>query len=329
MRKLLLISMMTLIAGCPTLDSGIGVRETGIEFDYENWPILKRYDQDHLGRIALPLGGIGTGTVSLGGRGDLRDWEIMNRAAKGFVPIRGRTGPFFALYAGTAGEQTVTLAIEGPIEPSDYEGSHGSTVPNHGLPRFRRCSFAAAYPLGQVYLSDPDVPVDVRIKVFNPLIPADAEASGIPVAVLRYVLVNKTGKPVTASVCGSMPNFIGIDGSGKRKDWKGDLVAVGGKANRNQFRKGRNVQGIFMDSKGVAPRAEQWGTIALTTTAEANVTYRTAWTREGWGSSALDFWDDFSNDGKLQERKATGENTPMASLAVRVKLPPRGSMDCP
>ena len=31
------------------------------------WPMLKTYDQDHLARIALPLGGIGTGTVSLGG----------------------------------------------------------------------------------------------------------------------------------------------------------------------------------------------------------------------------------------------------------------------
>ena len=332
MRKLLLISMMMVVAGCnlypgeqsvaeePTVEQ-VGAGAT------EDWPILKRYDQSHLGRIALPLGGIGTGTVSLGGRGDLRDWEIMNRPAKGFVPMRGRTGPFFALYTKPAGGQRVSRAIEGPIEPSSYEGSHGSTVPNHGLPRFRKCSFAAAYPLGQVYLSDPDVPLDVRIKAFNPLIPADAEASGIPVAVLRYVLVNKTPRGVTASVCGSMPNFIGIDGSGKRKDWKGDLVAVGGKANRNQFRKGRNVQGIFMDSKGVAPRAEQWGTIALTTTAEADVTYRTAWAREGWGSSALDFWDDFSNDGKLQERKATGEDTPMASLAVEVTLPPRATKE--
>ena len=46
------------------------------------WPILKRYDSHHLARIALPLGGIGTGTVSLGGRGNLRDWEIFNRPNK-------------------------------------------------------------------------------------------------------------------------------------------------------------------------------------------------------------------------------------------------------
>ena len=39
---------------------------------HPDWPVLRIYDQDHLARIALPLGGIGTGTVSLGGRGDLR-----------------------------------------------------------------------------------------------------------------------------------------------------------------------------------------------------------------------------------------------------------------
>ncbi|MCK4602529.1 MAG: hypothetical protein KAU28_08695, partial [Phycisphaerae bacterium] len=44
-----------------------------------SWPVLKTYDAGHLRRIALPLGGIGTGTVSLGGRGDLRDWEIANQ----------------------------------------------------------------------------------------------------------------------------------------------------------------------------------------------------------------------------------------------------------
>jgi len=334
MKKLLLILMMV-TTGCNSYTGNESVVEgkvtvTQVEIgsaDYKNWPIIKRYDRDHLGRIALPLGGIGTGTVSLGGRGDLRDWEIMNRPAKGYVPMRGSVGPFFALYVKTADGQTVTRAIEGPIELSDYEDSHGSTVPNHGLPRFRNCSFAAAYPLGQVMLSDPDMPLDVRIKAFNPLVPGGAEVSGIPVAILRYVLRNKTGKPVTASVCGSMPNFIGIDGSGQTKDWKGDLVAVGGKANRNQYREGQNVRGIFMHSEGVAKRAEQWGTIALTTTAESGITYRISWAEQGWGRSPLDFWDDFSDDGKIQERKATGEDTPMASLAVEVELAPHGTKE--
>jgi uncharacterized protein (DUF608 family) len=40
----------------------------------------------------------------------------------------------------------------------------------------------------------------------------------------------------------------------------------------------------------------------------------------------LDFWDDFSADGKLDERKPVKEDTPMASLAVTVEVPPKGAM---
>lgn len=43
------------------------------EWKPAEWPILKHYDSAHLRQIALPLGGIGTGTVSLGGRGCLVD----------------------------------------------------------------------------------------------------------------------------------------------------------------------------------------------------------------------------------------------------------------
>jgi hypothetical protein len=35
--------------------------------------------------VAFPLGGIGTGTIPLGGQGQLRDWEIFNRPAKGRI----------------------------------------------------------------------------------------------------------------------------------------------------------------------------------------------------------------------------------------------------
>ena len=60
---------------------------------------LKHYDKDHLLRIALPLGGIGTGTVSLGGRGELKDWEIMNVPAKGYSTVTdGNDAPFFAIH---------------------------------------------------------------------------------------------------------------------------------------------------------------------------------------------------------------------------------------
>ncbi len=59
---------------------------------------LKSYDSEHLLRVALPIGGIGTGTVSLGGSGELRDWEVMNVPAKNYSTVtKGNDAPFFAI----------------------------------------------------------------------------------------------------------------------------------------------------------------------------------------------------------------------------------------
>ena len=71
------------------------------------WPIIKHYDQKHLSQIALPIGGIGTGTISLGGRGDGKDWEIVTRPAKGFNP----GSPFFAIRVKPAGGSTKVRAL--------------------------------------------------------------------------------------------------------------------------------------------------------------------------------------------------------------------------
>ncbi|MFB3893207.1 MAG: GH116 family glycosyl-hydrolase [Phycisphaerae bacterium] len=290
--------------------------------------MLKTYDQNHLARIALPIGGIGTGTVSLGGRGDLRDWEIVNRPAKGFVPVDGRwVGPFIALWTRDSKGHTCTRAIEGPIDEGDYEGAQGCSRPNHNLPRFRRCSFAAAYPFGQVLLSDPDVPLDVRIEAFNPLVPTDADASGIPVAVLRFALTNRTGRAVEASVCGTLPNFIGADGSpSPGKTWSGhDDIASQARDNRNEFRREGVLSGVFCYSAGLDKQAEQFGTMALSAMATAGVTHRTAWADLGWGDPLLDFWDDFSADGRIEDRRQGKTAVPKASLAVSVRVPARGS----
>ena len=264
------------------------------------WPVLKTYDQQHLLRIAMPIGGIGTGTVSLGGRGNLQDWEVVNRPAKGFTPKNA----FFALYARPAGSaEAVTRALEGPIDPSQYEGAQGSDVPNHSLPRFRYCQFKAAYPMAQVLLSDPQVPVEVRLEAFNPLIPPDADASGIPIAVLRYVLTNRTDQPVSAAVCGSLQNFIGADGSDPKYDWAGRRTYDHQfHQNTNEFRSAPEVRGIFMSSDGLDPCAEAYGTLALVTTASDGVTYRTSWANLSWGDSLLDFWDDYNQDGRLDAR---------------------------
>ena len=182
------------------------------------WPILKHYDQEHTYKIALPVGGIGTGTVSLGGRGNLQDWEIVDRPAKGYNPGSGRqNSPFFTLYTEFGGKKDLRL-LEGPVPFYLYEGSSGAVATNHGLPRFENVSFDAAYPFGQVNLSTPQLPLEVKMKAFNPLIPGDVDNSSIPMAVLDFEITNTSDKEVIFSICGSMQNFIGEDGTSGRAE---------------------------------------------------------------------------------------------------------------
>ncbi len=287
------------------------------------WPVLKRYDQQHLLHIALPVGGIGTGTVSLGGRGELRDWEIMNKPGTGFSTITdGNQAPFFAIYVKEGTGKPVTKALLGPLEASEFSHYEGRPVNHHGLPRFSKANFEAAYPFGQVNLSDPLLPVKVKIKAFNPLIPGDIASSSIPIAILKYQVTNTSAKEMEVAVCGTMRNFIGIDGSKQSKNWKGDWVYAGASQNQNSYKESNNIKGMYMWSKGVDSNDAAWGTVALSTPENKSVSYRRSSSPNDWENAILDFWDDFSVDGQLTDKKEMVDDNPMASLAVKKILAP-------
>ena len=295
-----IIGVFCLIGALPATGAG--------EWAPREWPVMKHYDSRHLKEIALPLGGIGTGTVSLGGRGELRDWEIMNVPGKwynsGTDPLMA---PFFAIYTkDSSGTSTATMLM-GPVASDEYIGGLGAEADHYGLPRFAEASFDAAYPFGQVNLKDKTLPVEVRLKGFNPMVPADAEASGKPVAVLCYEVKNITDGPLEVSVSGNIRNFIGRDSQQNHA-----------KGNRNEFRSTDGLKGFFFYSDSVPTDNQAWGTFALTTQATDGVTCRKDTKRNTvWQQGILNVWDDFSDDGEFTERDYSGEPDPMASLAVK------------
>ena len=80
---------------------------------------------------AFPLGGIGTGNVSLGARGDLRDWELFNRPNKGGQ----MPNTFFAIRVQAGSQPAITRVLEGP-RAAPHDLSHGyHPVSGAGLPR--------------------------------------------------------------------------------------------------------------------------------------------------------------------------------------------------
>jgi non-lysosomal glucosylceramidase len=292
------------------------------------WPTLKHYDKDHINKIALPVGGIGTGTISLGGNGQWKDVEIMNRPGKGFYGAETpKTAPCFMVFTQDASGKKMSKALMGPIALSDYPGAEGSFAPNHGLPRFSTATFDAAYPFGTVNLDDDEMPVSVKVKAFNPLIPANPDDSGIPIAIIRYEITNKTDQSISFAVAGSLDNFIGMDGATFMvSDFNHTQYPVGAKKNRNTFKKSGGLSGIFMTSDSVDNTLDTWGTIALTTGDAGEITYRTEFSPKGWNTNITDMWDDFSDDGKFRDEKFEQKvDVPRGALSVKLTLAPKGT----
>ncbi len=167
---------------------------------------VRRFSGNQLDEIAFPLGGIGAGCVSLGGWGQLRDWEIFNHPDKGL----NSSTTFFALRCTEKRSRTHTLRLlQGPPGGSYVGGGHGLTAWNAKLPAFRACEFEARFPFAQVFLRDRSVPVNASIEAFSPFIPLDDWNSSLPLAIFRFRFQNRAIRPVRIQLFALLENLLG------------------------------------------------------------------------------------------------------------------------
>lgn len=154
------------------------------------------YEGDHLEHIGFPLGGIGTGSVALTGTGEVSEWQIWNRVYK---PARiGQT--FFALSGTTASGQTFSRALQ-TSRVDDVAG----------LAPMKSLRFRGEYPIAYVDFQD-ELPIDVSLEAWSPMVPLEPEMSAFPMAVLTWKIRNKSDAPVQGHLLASLQNAVGHDG---------------------------------------------------------------------------------------------------------------------
>src|SRR5271165_1691012 len=155
------------------------------------------YSGDRATQIAMPIGGIGAGSVCMNGYGGLQDFSIRTRPESTALPERftanSPEAAFSVLYL--KGEASVTKLVEGPFPPFKIfdQGLQGQGLRRggfEGFPRFAKCAFKGEYPFGEARLSDPAIPLEVTVIGWNPFIPLDDKNSGIPCVILEYTLHN-------------------------------------------------------------------------------------------------------------------------------------------
>jgi non-lysosomal glucosylceramidase len=238
---------------------------------------------------AFLLGGIGTGNVSLGARGEFRDWEIFNSPAKGMnLPYS-----FFSIWAKKEGEHAIARILEARHTPP-FSKSHGfSSAETAGLPRLESSVLRSEYPFAWVDFCDKELPVSVSLEAFTPFIPLNADDSGIPGAVIRYKVKNISEKTVEVTIAGSLANAVGFDGY----DPFGNPKVL--EDNKNEFRQEGIIRGLYYTSPGLSENHLKNGSMALITT-NRDITYKKEWLDGNWYDGIQDFWDDFSTDGRLE-----------------------------
>ncbi len=249
-----------------------------------DWKVLKRYKGEALREISLPIGGIGTGFFSIGGRGNFVDWQLMSRPNRGWKP------PYSHLLIRTKqGDKTQLRVLEGPL--ADGGGvDFGNPEILAGIPRFQRAEFEATYPFGRVKLFDDSMPVDVDFEVFNPLIARDSEASGLPFGLLTLETVNKGQEAVEVSVTMLLTNFIGWDGDNK------DLKGTSAEPLQTQ-----SWQGLFMRTANTEKEPRQGSLCLLWDQSEVHTARSVDFPDRAWRHDVLRIIDQLLESGHLED----------------------------
>ncbi|HMF77536.1 MAG TPA: GH116 family glycosyl-hydrolase, partial [Bryobacteraceae bacterium] len=263
-----------------------------------------------LAMLAFPLGGVGAGSISLGGRGNLRDWEIFNKPDKGNSP----TYALPSIWVRADNDQPVARVLEARYQPP-FEGQDGLGSQNApGLSRLEGARFTGEYPLARIDFEDRSLPVEDSLEAFSPFIPHEPDASGLPVAVLRYTVKNTSSRKAQVSIAWSIDNPL-------RSHRASPAAAAGQEKLTNEMRTGASLSGLLMTNPSFSETDPLHGSFALAVRNQGDgaLTHLKGWPGGRWWNSALLFWDDFSSDGQLGPEEANASS--VGALCLSREIP--------
>lgn len=155
------------------------------------------YSGKELKYIGMPVNGICTGQVYLGGDGQLWNWDIFN--------VRFIETPWGGGHKYFVNPLTQDKRFEqGFAIQTKYKGKTQTRKLNSE--GFNDIKFRGEYPIGKVSFDDKKSPVSVKLESFSPFIPTDSDNSGLPAIVMEYTIKNKTRKNVEVSIGGWIQN---------------------------------------------------------------------------------------------------------------------------
>jgi non-lysosomal glucosylceramidase len=149
----------------------------------------------------FPLGGVGSGGISIFADGDFSEARTNH---SWWHAARDLRGSFFAV-------RTRTEA--GAVCAKLLRRTHHDS-PEFDVANVAHTEFRGRVPHFDLRFEDDDLPVEVCIEGWSPLVPQDLEQSSLPLCTFLARVHNPSSAPVDVSVLFSWQNVLGITGTG-------------------------------------------------------------------------------------------------------------------
>jgi len=247
------------------------------------------YRDERLTGIRFPVGGIGTGLIQMDGQGRPAVWQIFGnhlyvRLPHSFLAVRAAVGE---------AEPVVRVLQTEAVGP---------------LAAMKGLTFQGEYPFGWYTFEDPGLPVEVRMEVFNPLIPLDAKNSGIPCVIFNVTAHNAGKQEAAVAFLVAQQNAVGYTGRTQV-------------AERSCKEYGKNVNSVLVEdgatvvhmTRGSAGAGGAGDMAVLVPAGSASAA-------PGW-ATLDELAADFAADGSLAGRKRAGPSPDGETVDAAVAVP--------
>jgi uncharacterized protein (DUF608 family) len=156
-------------------------------------------------KSGIPLGGIGAGKLEIFPSGVLDNFTFLNNIHKPMTSDdpknpKGILGFHFGIFVKDKTKKIAKL------------------LQTHGVgdyPLVGSIKFNGAYPFAHLEYQDSDLPVEVELEAFSPLVRKDEKNSGLPLAVFKFKVTNPYSRPIAVSLMATSRNIVGEWGVGR------------------------------------------------------------------------------------------------------------------
>lgn len=168
------------------------------------------YSGKELAYVGMPIGGLFTGTVYLGGDGKLWLWDIFNEYKEGIVSktyenwqgkkeIKARDGANFVFPVSPEYPFEQGFGIKVTQQKQEWEKSLD-------FKGFDDITFKGQYPMAEISYRDSNLPVTIDLRSFSPFKPLDVKSSSYPATIMSFKVMNTSSKKVQVELFGWLEN---------------------------------------------------------------------------------------------------------------------------